>query len=69
MLKADKTTVNWDSDKKEWHVRVQIGEEVIKRALHKTPHDATDDTLRAKAVEEAKEEGYEIDAATVAIGR
>ena len=69
MMKAEKTTVQWDPAKKEWHVRVQIGEEVIKRALSKTPRDASEDVLRSKAVETAKDEGYEVDAAQVAIQR
>jgi hypothetical protein len=69
MMKAEKTTVNWDPAKKEWHVRIQIGEEVIKRALSKTPQDASEDVLRSKAVETAKDEGYEVDAAQVAIQR
>lgn len=69
MLKAEKATVNWDPAKKQWHVRVQIGEEVIKRALAKTPQDASEDILRSRAVETAKDEGYEIDAARIAIQR
>jgi hypothetical protein len=69
MLKAGKTTVAWDPAKKEWHVRLQIGEEVIKRALSKTPHDASEDVLRSQAIETAKDEGYEVDAAHVAIQR
>ena len=69
MLKAEKATVNWDPAKKQWHVRVQIGEEVIKRALAKTPQDASEDILRSRAVETAKDEGYEIDAAKIAIQR
>jgi hypothetical protein len=69
MLKAEKATVTWDPAKKQWHVRVQIGEEVIKRALSKTPQDASEDVLRSRAVETAKDEGYEVDAAKVAIQR
>jgi hypothetical protein len=69
MLKAEKATVNWDPAKKQWHVRVQIGEEVIKRALSNTPHDASEDVLRSRAVETAKDEGYDVDAAQVAITR
>jgi hypothetical protein len=69
MMKAEKTTVNWDPAKKQWHVRVQIGEEVIKRVLDKTPQDASEDLLRSRAVETAKDEGYEVDAAQVAIQR
>ena len=69
MLKAEKATVNWDPAKKEWHVRVQIGEEVIKRPLSKTPRDASEDVLRSQAVETALDEGYEVDAAQVVIQR
>jgi len=50
-------------------VRVQIGEEVIKRTLPSVPQDASDDVLRSKAVEDARDEGYEVDAASVAIVR
>jgi hypothetical protein len=69
MMKAEKATVNWDPAKKQWHVRVQIGEEVIKRALSKTPQDAPEDVLRSRAVETAKDEGYEVNAAQVTIQR
>ena len=69
MLKAEKTTVTWDPDKKQWHVRVQIGEEVIKRPLAKTPREASEADLRSRAIEIAKDEGYDVDAAQVAIQR
>ena len=69
MLKATKATVDWDEHKKQWHVRVQIGEEVIKRPLEKTGADANEEALRSKAVETAKAEGYEVDPAQVAITR
>ena len=69
MIRATKATVDWDPQKKQWHVRVQIGEEVIKRPLVKTAQDANEDALRSKAVETAKDEGYEVDPTTVAIVR
>jgi hypothetical protein len=69
MLKAEKTTVNWDPAKKQWHVRIQIGEEVIKRTLEKTPENTSENDLRSKAVDTAKDEGYEVDAAQVVIQR
>lgn len=69
MLKAEKASVTWDADKKVWHVRVQIGEEVIKRPLAKTPQDASEDTLRTKAVETASDEGYEVEPAQIDIRR
>ncbi len=69
MLKAEKASVDWDPGKRQWRVRVQIGEEVIKRPLPKTPQDASEDVLRSRAVETAKDEGYEVDAAQIAIKR
>jgi len=67
MLKATKATVDCDKDKNHWRVRVQVGEEVIKRTLADVPQGATDDVLRHKAVEDAQEEGYEVDPASVSI--
>jgi len=69
VIQATKASVDWDAQKKLWHVRVQIGEEVIKRPLEKTPQDANEAALRSKAVETAKDEGYDVDPATVAIVR
>lgn len=71
MMKADSATVNWDPDKKAWRVRIQIGEEVIKRPAsgRKLQRDAEDEVLRSAAVETAAADGYEIDSAAVAIVR
>ena len=67
MIKATKASVDWDAHKRQWHVRVQIGEEVIKRPLDKTAQDANEESLRSKAVETAKDEGYDVDPATIEI--
>ena len=71
MMKADSASVNWDPDKKAWRVRIQVGEEVIKRPAsgHKLQRDAADDVLRTAAVDTARADGYEIDSAAVAIVR
>jgi len=69
MLKAEKTSVTWDAAKKSWHVRLQIGEEVIKRPLAKTPQDATEEVLRSMAVAAAGDEGYQVEPAQVDIQR
>jgi hypothetical protein len=69
MIQATKATVDWDPNKKQWHVRVQIGEEVIKRPLSKTAQDANEDTLRSQAVATAKDEGYAVDPSAVEIVR
>jgi hypothetical protein len=67
VIKATKASVDWDAHKRQWHVRVQIGEEVIKRPLDKTAQDANEESLRSKAVETAKDEGYDVDPATIEI--
>ena len=69
MIKADRAAVSWDPRKKTWSVRVQIGEEVIKRLGRKVPRDAADDALRALAIETAEGDGYQIDPASVTIAR
>ena len=69
MIRATKTTVDWDAHKKQWHVRVQIGEEVIKRPLNKAAQNADEQALRTQAVATAKDEGYEVDPSSIAIVR
>jgi hypothetical protein len=69
MLKADKAVVNWEPAKKQWVIRVQSGEEVIKRPSPKTPRDAQEDVLRSLAVATAKDEGYELDISSVTVAR
>jgi hypothetical protein len=70
LLRADSAAVAWDPDKKNWRVRIQVGEEIIKRPYdRKLPKDAPDDDLRTAAVETAHAEGYEVNAATVSITR
>ncbi|MGE5646335.1 MAG: hypothetical protein ACM336_11145 [Acidobacteriota bacterium] len=71
MMKADKASVIWDADKKLWRVRIQMGEEVIKRPCsgRKVSRDAGDDALRAAAIETARADGYEVDPGAVAIER
>jgi hypothetical protein len=60
MLKADKAEVSWDADKKSWLVRIQIGEEVIRRMCKNAAQDLDDGALQALAVQTAADEGYQI---------
>jgi hypothetical protein len=69
MLRADNAKMQWDSGKKRWHVDIQVGAEVIKRPLLKYLEGTTDEALRARAVEVARDEGYELDATRVSIVR
>ena len=67
-MRADRVEVSWDSDKSDWLVRIVNGEEVIRRHC-KAPKDADEKTLRANAEKTVKDEGYEVDGATVSIKR
>jgi hypothetical protein len=68
MLRANSAKVDWSPEKKQWHVEIVVGAEVIKRWC-KNPHETADDMLRTLALETAKDEGYELDAAKVAVSR
>lgn len=69
LLRADQARVEWNSEKKQWHVEITVGAEVIKRWIPKEPQDAGDDTLRPLAIATAKDEGYELDPSRVSVAR
>jgi len=69
LVRASSANVDWNPKDKKWHVHIEVGAEVIKRPLSNSPQDASDETLRSAAVEEAKVEGYEVEPAKVAIVR
>ena len=69
MMRASEAKVEWNTDKKQWQVVIQVGAEVIRRPCPKNPSDAADADLRSVAVETAKDEGYEVDPAQVSIVR
>ncbi len=65
---ADHVEVSWDAGKSKWLVRIQSGEEVIRR-LCKVPKDADEQTLRSVAQKTVQDEGYEADLAHLSIRR
>jgi hypothetical protein len=67
-MRADRVEVSWDGGKSQWLVRIQNGEEVIRRHC-KVPKDADEQTLRSVAQKTVQEEGYESDAAQMSIRR
>jgi hypothetical protein len=69
LLPAGSAKVEWSDEKKQWHVVITVGAEVIKRWVAKLPHDAGDDALRSAAITTAQDEGYQLDAGQVAIAR
>jgi hypothetical protein len=67
-MRADRVEVSWDAGKSQWLVRIQNGEEVIRRHC-KMPKDADEQTLRAVAEKTVQEEGYEADLEHISIRR
>jgi hypothetical protein len=57
-MQADSVEVSWDNSKSSWLVRIQTGEEVIRRHC-KLPKNADESALRSAADDTLKDEGYE----------
>ncbi len=67
-MRADSVEVSWDNAKSKWVIRIQTGEEVIRR--YSTLGKNTDEpALRAAAQETMKDEGYEADSAIISVKR
>ncbi|MBV9034468.1 MAG: hypothetical protein JO182_08235 [Acidobacteriaceae bacterium] len=65
-MKADRVEVSRDTQNNRWLVRIQVGEEVIRRHCE-APPDADGATLRNLAVQTAADEGYSVDASDVTV--
>jgi hypothetical protein len=67
-MHADRVEVSWDAGKSQWLVRIESGEEVIRRHC-KLPKDADEKALRTAAGQTVQEEGYDADGAVLSIHR
>ena len=67
-MRADRVEVSWDESKRKWLVRIQAGEEVIRRYCE-APKETDEQTLRAAAQKTVQDEGYALDAGQLAIRR
>jgi hypothetical protein len=67
-MRADRVEVSWDVEKSQWLVRIQNGEEVIRRHC-KSPKNVDDQALRAAAAKTVEDEGYEMSPEGVTIRR
>jgi hypothetical protein len=67
-MRADRVEMSWDNDKSKWLVRIQSGEEVIRRHCN-LRRDAEDQALRAAAAKTVQDEGYEVDAGNITVRR
>jgi len=67
-MRAERVEVTWDADHAKWSVRIEAGEEVIRR--HSDVRKSADEpTLRATAAQLVRDEGYEVDEAQVVVHR
>ena len=67
-MTADRVEVSWDPGKSKWLVRVQSGEEVIRRYCN-VPKTADEQTLRAAAEKTVQDEGYQAPPSAITIRR
>jgi hypothetical protein len=67
-MRADRVDVSWDTGKSKWLVRIQAGDEVIRRPF-KLDKNANEQQLRSTAQQTVQDEGYEADATQILIQR
>lgn len=67
-MHADRVEVSWDDSKSKWVVRIQAGEEVIRRYCN-VAVNADENSLRQAAVKTLQDEGYEPDSAEITVLR
>ncbi len=67
-MRADRVEVSWDSGKSKWVVRIQSGEEVIRRPTS-VPKNADEQALRTAAQKTLADEGYEAESAQISVSR
>lgn len=63
-MNADHVEISWDDNKSSWLLRIEAGEEVIRRHCA-LPKNADEQTLRNAIEKAVAEEGYELDPATL----
>ncbi len=67
-MRADNVEVSWDAAKSKWLVRIQAGEEVIRRHCD-LAKSADEQALRQAAQQTLQDEGYEPDSVAITIRR
>lgn len=67
-MRADRVEVSWDAAESKWLVRIESGEEVIRRHCQ-APKEADEASLRSAAQKTLQDEGYEPEPAQILIRR
>lgn len=63
-MRADRVEISWDNEKTQWLVRIEAGEEVVRRYCD-LPHNTDEARLRATAQQTVVEEGYDSPASSL----
>ena len=67
-MRPDRVELSWDNTTSNWLVRIEAGEEVIRRRCT-VPKNADEQILRTAAQKTLKDEGYEPDISQIIIRR
>jgi hypothetical protein len=67
-MHADRVEISWDAVKSNWLVRIETGEEAIRRHC-KMPKDADEQALRSLAKKTLQDEGYDSEVPEISIRR
>jgi len=67
-MRADRVELSWDAAKSQWLLRIEAGEEVIRRHCA-LPKGADEQTLRSTTQKTVEDEGYEADPSNLVIRR
>jgi hypothetical protein len=67
-MTADRVEVSWDPSKTKWLVRIQSGEEVIRRYCD-APKNADEQALRTAAAKTVRDEGYQLGPSGITVRR
>jgi hypothetical protein len=66
-MRANNARVEFDKTHNRWEVHIYVGAEVIKRPITKTEAESGEAALKTLAIQTAKDEGYDVDPASVSV--
>ena len=67
-MRADRVEISWENEKSNWLIRIEAGEEVVRRHCD-LPQNADETQLRSAAQKTIQDEGYELPASSVILRR
>jgi len=67
-MRADRAEISWDAGASKWLVRIESGEEVVRRHCQ-APKDTDEPGLLSVVQKTVQDEGYELDPAQIRIRR